>query len=69
MRSTLVKRHQRSCPQCGHIGFARKGSDFYGRPIFECNTCRHEWAPERGAAHGTSRDRIAPTVFDDGDAA
>lgn len=57
MRSTLVNRHRRSCPQCGHIGFARTGTDFFGNAEFECNACRYEWAAERGPQKGTSLDR------------
>jgi hypothetical protein len=57
MRSTLVKRHRRSCPQCGCLGFARTGTDYFGAATFECNDCRHEWAAERGPQRGTSLDR------------
>jgi len=42
---------------CGCLGFARTGTDFFGRSTFECNDCRHEWATERGPLKGTSLNR------------
>jgi len=56
-RSTLVRPYRRSCPMCGCLGFARTGTDFFGRSTFECNDCRHEWATERGPLKGTSLNR------------
>lgn len=59
MRSSLVTRHRRSCPQCGCIGFAKIGTDYFGRAEMECNDCRHLWANDHGPQKGTSRHRIA----------
>lgn len=65
MRSTLVRPHKRSCPMCGCLGFARHGTDFFGRPVFECNDCRHEWSAERGPQKGTSLDRKREVYADE----
>lgn len=59
MRSTLVVPKRRSCPLCGHTGFARTAVDYFRRPQFECNACRHVWVTERGPGRGTGRDRNA----------
>lgn len=65
MRSTLVRAQRRSCPQCGHPGFAFTGKDYFGQSVFECNACRHEWASDRGPRKGTSLDRLSIPAFDD----
>lgn len=59
MRSTLLQRYRRTCPLCGNVGFALTGYDFYHRPTFECNACRHEWvAYQGGRAKGSARHRL-----------
>lgn len=65
MRSSLVKRRIRSCPICAHPGFAKIGTDFYGRPEFECNACRHVWSADHGPTRGTSLDRVKKKDCDD----
>ena len=57
MRSTLIKPRRRGCPQCWHLGFAKIGLDYFKQPLFECNSCRHVWATDRGPMKGTSLDR------------
>lgn len=56
---------KRSCPLCGHLGFASTGKDFHGRPTFQCNACRHDWATERGPLKGTGPHRIAEQNWED----
>jgi len=65
MRSTLVNVRRRSCPQCGHPGFARIGLDYFQRPLFECNACRHQWAADHGPMKGTSLHRPRPANYDE----
>lgn len=64
MRSTLLTRTRRACPLCRQYGFALTGTDFFGRPTFQCNACRYEWAAERGPKKGTAPHR-SKSDFDD----
>lgn len=56
----LSRPKKRCCPVCLSIGFALIGKDFFGRPEFECNDCRHVWATDHGPQKGTSLHRLQP---------